>query len=147
MKLQKSIWKNIIGTEFVSNIKQNNNIRRCVPKIRYMKENSIITIIELKQVFLRIVGLEWSEEQNCLKYKGSNEVLERDKYKLIALPNEVKEEGGDYIDAVLMFGDGTLEYHLKNEEDAINWSEFSEETNIDVLYELKNLAQTLQDVE
>jgi hypothetical protein len=105
-----------------------------------MKKNSLITIIELKQVFLHIVGLEWSEEQNCLKYKGSNEVLKWEQYESITLPNEVKEEKGDYIDAVLMFGDGTLEYHLKNEEDAINWSEFSAETNIDVLYQLKSMA-------
>ena len=101
-----------------------------------MKENSLTTIIQLKQLFLRIAGLEWSEEQNCLKYKGSNEVLKWDQYRTITLPNEVKEEEGDSIDAVLMFGDGTLEYHLKNEEDAINWSEFSAETNIDVLYQL-----------
>lgn len=105
-----------------------------------MKENSIITIIELKQVFLHIVGLEWSEELNCLKYKGSNEVLKWEQYESITLPNEVKEEEGDYIDAVLMFGDGTLEYHLKNEEDAINWSEFSAETNLDVLIQLKSMA-------
>ena len=105
-----------------------------------MKKNSLITIIELKQVFLHIVGLEWSEKLNCLKYKGSNEVLKWEQYESITLPNEVKEEEGDYIDAVLMFGDGTLEYHLKNEEDAINWSEFSAETNMDVLYELKSMV-------
>ena len=102
-----------------------------------MKENSLTTIIQLKQLFLRIVGLEWSEEQNCLKYKGSDELLKQDQYTSITLPNEVKEEEGDYIDAVLMFGDGTLEYHLKNEEDAINWSEFSEEVNEKVIEQLK----------
>lgn len=73
--------------------------------------------------------------------------MKRDQYTTITLPNEVKEEEGDYIDAVLMFGEVTLEYHLKNEEDTINWSEFSAETNMGVLYELKNLAQTLEDVE
>lgn len=105
-----------------------------------MKKNSLITIIELKQVFLHIIGLEWSEEEDCLKYKESNEVLKNDQYISITLPNEVKEEEGDYIDAVLMFGDGTLEYHLKHEEDAINWSEFSAETNTDVLYQLKTMV-------
>lgn len=124
----------------ISNNIRHNDIRRCVPKIKYMKKNSLTTIIELKQVFLHIVGLEWSEKLNSLKYKGSNEVLRWEEYESITLPNEVKEEEGDYIDAVLMFGDGTLEYHLKNEEDAINWSEFSEETNMDVLIQLKTMV-------
>lgn len=31
----------------------------------------------------------------------------------------------DEIDAVLVFGDGTVELHLKNEQEAYNWSEFS----------------------
>lgn len=124
----------------ISNNIRHNDIRNCVPKIKYMKKNSLTTIIELKQVFLHIVGLEWSEKLNSLKYKGSNEVLRWEEYESITLPNEVKEEEGDYIDAVLMFGDGTLEYHLKNEEDAINWSEFSEETNMDVLIQLKTMV-------
>lgn len=105
-----------------------------------MKYNSLSTQIEIKNTFLYIAGLIWDNERGCLANKETNEVLKSVEYKLVALPNEVKEEEGDYIDAVLMFGDGTLEYHLKNEEDAVNWSEFSEETNMDVLYELKSMV-------
>ena len=57
-------------------------------------------------------------------------------HEVIDLPNEV-ELDEDSIDSVLIFGDGTIEFHLKNEQDAINWAEFSEEVVEKVIEQLE----------
>lgn len=57
-------------------------------------------------------------------------------YEEIKLPNEV-ELNEDSIDGVLIFGDGTIEFHLKNEQDAINWTGFSEEVIEKVIEQLE----------
>jgi hypothetical protein len=44
----------------------------------------------------------------------------------------------DYIDSVLFFGDGTIEFHLKDDMDSFNWSEFSNEIIEQVLVNLSN---------
>lgn len=54
---------------------------------------------------------------------------------------------GDEIDAVLVFGDGTVELHLKNEQDAYNWGEFSGlvrgECEENILQEVVNVLQEM----
>lgn len=57
-------------------------------------------------------------------------------YEAIKLPNEI-ELDEDSIDGVLIFGDGTMEFHLKNEQDALNWAEFSEEVIEKVIEQLE----------
>ena len=57
-------------------------------------------------------------------------------YETIDLPNEV-ELDEDSIDGVLIFGDGTMEFHLKNEQDAPDWAEFSEEVIEKVIGQLE----------
>ena len=57
-------------------------------------------------------------------------------YEGIRLPNEV-ELDKDSIDGVLIFGDGTMEFHLKNLQDAPNWAEFSEEVIEKVIGQLE----------
>ena len=59
-------------------------------------------------------------------------------YETIDLPNEV-ELDEDSINGVLFFGDGTIEFHLKNEQDAINWAEFSEEINEKIIEQLEQV--------
>ena len=71
-----------------------------------------------------ILGLTWSDETYSLMVNDSKRDLSD--YEEIKLPNEV-ELDEDSIDGVLIFGDGTIEFHLKNEQDAINWTGFSEE--------------------
>lgn len=39
----------------------------------------------------------------------------------------------DVIDSVLVFADGTIEFHLREEEDAYNWANFPKEVVEDVL--------------
>ena len=81
-----------------------------------------------------ILGLTWSDETYSLMVNDS--ARELSDYEEIKLPNEV-ELDEDSIDYVLIFGDGTIEFHLKNEQDAINWTGFSEEVIEKVIGQLE----------
>ena len=81
-----------------------------------------------------ILGLTWSDETHSLMVNDSKRELSD--YEEIKLPNEV-ELDKDSIDGVLIFGDGTIEFHLKNEQDAINWAEFSDEVIEKVIGQLE----------
>lgn len=83
-----------------------------------------------------ILGLTWNDETRSLMVNDSKRELSD--YEVIKLPNEV-ELDKDSIDSVLIFGDGTMEFHLKNEQDAINWAEFSEEINEKVIEQLERV--------
>lgn len=47
-------------------------------------------------------------------------------YEFIELKYEIPFQN-DCIDGILVFGDGTIEFHLKNEQDAYNYSQFDNE--------------------
>lgn len=81
-----------------------------------------------------ILGLTWSDETHSLMVNDSKRELSD--YEAIKLPNEV-ELDEDSINSVLIFGDGTMEFHLKNEQDAPNWAEFSEEVIEKVIGQLE----------
>ena len=81
-----------------------------------------------------IFGLTWSDETMAFALNGSP--MEWTDYETIDLPNEV-ELDEDSINGVLFFGDGTIEFHLKNEQDAINWAEFNEEVVEKVIEQLE----------
>ena len=81
-----------------------------------------------------ILGLSWNDETYSLMVNDSKRELSD--YETIKLPNEV-ELDEDSIDGVLIFGDGTMEFHYKNLQDAINWAEFSEEVIEKVVEQLE----------
>ena len=81
-----------------------------------------------------ILGLSWNDETYSLMVNDSKRELSD--YETIKLPNEV-ELDEDSIDGVLIFGDGTMEFHYKNLQDAINWAEFSEEVIEKVIEQLE----------
>ena len=81
-----------------------------------------------------ILGLSWNDETYSLMVNDSP--MEWTDYETIDLPNEV-ELDEDSIDGVLFFGDGTIEFHLKNEQDAPNWEKFSEEVIEKVIEQLE----------
>ena len=83
-----------------------------------------------------ILGLSWNDETYSLMVNDSKRELSD--YEEIKLPNEIDLDE-DSIDSVLIFGDGTIEFHLKNEQDAINWAEFSEEINEKVIEQLERV--------
>ena len=90
---------------------------------------------ERLMTFIRgILGLTWNDETNS--YMVNSSPMERTDYETIKLPNEIDLDE-DSIDSVLIFGDGTIEFHLKNEQDAPNWAEFSEEVIEKVIEQLE----------
>ena len=90
--------------------------------------------IRLMTLIRGIFALTWSDE--TMAFALNDSPMEWTDYETIDLPNEV-ELDEDSIDGVLFFGDGTIEFHLKNEQDAINWAEFSEEINEKVIEQLE----------
>lgn len=90
--------------------------------------------VRLMTLIRDILNAEWNDETNSIVMNGST--MEWTDHEVIDLPNEV-ELDEDSIDSVLFFGDGTIEYHYKNEQDAFNWGGFSEEVNEKVIEQLK----------
>ena len=61
---------------------------------------------------------------------------QKDRYEYVSKEIEPLEYDGDHIDAVLFFGDGTIEFHLKKEEDAYCWDTFPIKLVEDILKRL-----------
>ena len=101
-----------------------------IQKYERMLANEIRLMILIRD----ILGLTWNNETNSYMVNGSP--VERTDYETIKLPNEIDLDE-DSIDSVLIFGDGTIEFHLKNEQDAINWAEFNEEVVEKVIEQLE----------
>ena len=97
-------------------------------------EKITINEIRLMTLIRDILGIDWNDEVNSFMVNGSQ--MEWTDYEVINLPNEV-ELDEDSIDSVLIFGDGTIEFHLKNEQDAPNWANFSEEVIEKVIEQLE----------
>ena len=99
------------------------------------KYEKILTNEVRLMTFIRgILGLTWNDETNS--YMVNSSPMERTDYEIIKLPNEIDLDE-DSIDTVLIFGDGTIEFHLKNEQDAPNWAKFSEEVIEKVIEQLE----------
>lgn len=83
------------------------------------------------------LGLIWNDKWNVYKFPDNTaSFLPYDEYlslDITPIPFE-----NDYIDAVLFFGDGCIEFHYKEDMDALNWSEFSTEIIEQVLANLAN---------
>lgn len=81
------------------------------------------------------LGLIWNDEWNVYKFPDNTaSFLPYDEYlslDITPIPFE-----NDYIDAVLFFGDGCIEFHYKEDMDALNWSQFSTEIIEQVLTNL-----------
>ena len=101
-----------------------------IQKYERMLANNIRLMILIRD----ILGLTWNDEANSFMVNGST--MEWTDHEVIDLPNEV-ELDEDFIDGVLIFGDGTIEFHYKNEQDAINWTEFSDEVIEKVIEQLE----------
>ena len=99
-------------------------------------EKILTNEVRLRTVIRGILGLTWNDETNS--YMVNSSPMERTDYETIKLPKEIDLDE-DSIDSVLIFGNGTIEFHLKNEQDAINWAEFSEEINEKVIEQLERV--------
>lgn len=99
-------------------------------------ERMLANEIRLITLIRNILGIDWNDEVNSFMANGSP--MEWTDCETIDLPNEV-ELDEDSIDGVLIFGDGTIEFHYKNEQDAINWTEFSDEVIEKVIEQLEQV--------
>ena len=97
-------------------------------------ERMLANEIRLMTLIRDILGIDWNDEADLYMVNGST--MEWTDHEVIDLPNEVKLDE-DSIDGVLLFGDGTIEFHYKNEQDAINWTEFSDEVIEKVIEQLE----------
>ena len=97
-------------------------------------ERMLANEIRLMTLIRDILGIDWNDEVDLYMVNGST--MEWTDHEVIDLPNEV-ELDEDSIDGILIFGDGTIEFHYKNEQDAINWTEFSDEVIEKVIEQLE----------
>ena len=84
--------------------------------------------------------LEWDDDADCFHYANDkNYYFEAYDIEFLKLQNEIPYDN-DFIDGVLFFGDGTIEFHFKNTMDAENWANFDESIILSVINELKTIA-------
>lgn len=74
----------------------------------------------------RICNLSWDDDKNaiiCNKVEDENlKVLKWEEYLYVDIAPI--EYDGDEIDGVLLFGDGTLEFHYASCMEAVNYADF-----------------------
>ena len=91
---------------------------------------------KLTKECMRILNLT-TDEDGCVINNG--DIMGWDELESISLYKPIPyEEEDDRIDGVLFFGDGTIEFHLERECDAINWAEFSNDYIKMIIEELEN---------
>lgn len=97
---------------------------------------------EIFQLACKLIGYEVVNGK--IFYQG--EVMPSCEFESVGLERHIPFEG-DEIDEVLVFGDGTVELHFKNEQDAYNWGEFSGlvrgECEESILQEVVNVLQEM----
>ena len=81
-----------------------------------------------------ICNLVWDDDADCIR-RANNTILEWDDMEFIDFNNLIPFEN-DYIDGLLYFGDGTIEFHFKTTMEAENWARFDEKTLNNVTQEL-----------
>ena len=99
--------------------------------------------IKLTKLIEEITKIRWDDEKEVY-FDRDNNILEWTDYEMIDLPNSIpyKDEENDvddYIDGVLYFGDGTIEFHFQECMDAENWARFDIEIMRKVIAELETL--------
>ena len=91
---------------------------------------------KLTKECMRVLNLTIDEDGRVI---NNGDIMEWDELESISLYNPIPcEEGDDRIDGVLFFGDGTIEFHLENDGDALNWAEFSNDYIKMIIEELEN---------
>lgn len=68
--------------------------------------------------------------------KGWNEETDWDEYAFVEIEPIAYDD--DRIDGLLFFADGTTEFHLEREQDALNWCQFLPKTIEEVLVKVRH---------
>ena len=85
---------------------------------------------------MRVLNISFDNDGSII---NNGEIMEWSDLETISLFNPIPcEEENDRIDGVLFFGDGTIEFHLEKECDAINWADFSNDYIKMIIEELEN---------
>lgn len=99
-------------------------------------ETKLALSYELTKECMRILNLTTNDAGYVI---NNDDIMEWNDLESISLYKAIPcEEKNDRIDGVLFFGDGTIEFHLERECDAINWAEFSNDYIKMIIEELKN---------
>lgn len=99
------------------------------------RENTLMFLIT------ELIGATWDDIRDAyiLTKTEDLDLLEWDDYEYIEI-TPVKTEN-DRINGVLLFGDGTIEFHYENSQEAINYAEHSFEIIDKVIDTLARLLQ------
>jgi hypothetical protein len=88
------------------------------------------------------VNVVYNPDNNSFFDSDDSKVLGWGEYKYVSLKNPIVtnvERERDRIDGVLLFGDGTIEFHLENDREALCWVLFDLNEIDEVINELENL--------
>lgn len=100
------------------------------------KENILLNCV------VNAFNITYNADDNSFFDNESGNILGWDEYKFIQLksPITIRFEGEkDRVDGVLFFGDGTVEFRLESNMDALCWILFNNDEIDEVIKELENL--------
>ncbi|MDD7592343.1 MAG: hypothetical protein PUJ92_05070 [Bacilli bacterium] len=93
--------------------------------------SKVILWDKLTDLVIETLGLSIKRNGNIYQ---NGVLLDWDNFAYIDLEPIQYDE--DIIDAVFIFGDATIEFHLKNDCETLNWSEFDSNIIIQVIKQL-----------
>ena len=99
--------------------------------------------ILLNELVSTATNVHYDEDAMCIIDDDINDTLMWEEWKEVWFDNPIPYND-DSIDGILFFGDGCLEFHLKDDGDAFNWTEFEKEVIDMVIVELKNFILRIQ---
>lgn len=85
-----------------------------------MKEKLVLDSM-LTAAVVNGIGLIWNDDEMSF-YTPEGDYIRWDEMEMIVF--DPFDYDGDRIDAVVFFGDGTIEFHFEESQEAINWAEF-----------------------
>lgn len=85
-----------------------------------MKEKLILDSV-LTAAVVNGMGLIWNDDEMAF-YTSEGDYIRWDEMEMIVF--DPFDYDGDRIDAVVFFGDGTIEFHFEESQEAVNWAEF-----------------------
>lgn len=87
-----------------------------------MKEKLVLESM-LTAAVVNGMGLNWDDDLGLYTYPDyPSSFLGWDEMEMIVF--DPFDYDGDRIDAVVFFGDGTIEFHFEESQETINWAEF-----------------------
>ena len=106
-----------------------------------MKQNNTLDCLDFIKLTVHQKLIEYSisilnavVNDNVISVNG--EEWETYDHEMIEIKDKIPYKN-DFIDGILFFGDACVEFHLENEQDALNWVEFPTDVALQVLIKLQ----------